>query len=399
MRTTVNTVLKITRLGALALAIPMASLAQVPAAAGTAPDDAKIKSDHQQQTAADFNRALFDHDLRAVDSILGGKPDKSRTGMYRRAAAFLLENDVDMQRAEKYAAIAYELSRETYAHPADEYDRQIAPPNVSKASELMGSIAASKGDFATAMRYYTEKPDTPRSGSAKMEALYLLTVAHSDKYATVKQKLASKVSSGDFSPEIKAAVQLVYNKENRGKAEGFETYYDSLKAMYKPENDQARNEELSRLKKQMTGRQADDFSLFDTEGKRVILSSLKGKVVVLDFWATWCVPCLASFPAMRRVMDKYETEQDVVFLFVNTMEKDKDIKSWIAKFKAEHNYTFPILLDTDNKVMSSFHSMGLPTKAIIDREGIIRFTTVGFSGDAELVSELTDMIELTKSAK
>lgn len=399
MKTIINLSCKITGLIILALVIPAVSFAQVPATVGAAPDTAKIKPDVRMQPAAALNKALFSHDLQAIDALLAGKPDKAKTGTYRRVAVFLLENEIDLQMAEKYAAIAYNLSKETYAHPSDAYDRQIGPGNLSKASELMGSIAASKGDFAKAMQYFTETPDSPRSGSAKMEALYLLTVAHSDQYKAVKQKLESKVSGGDFGPEIKTAVQLVYNKENPGKAGSFEAYYNSLKAQYKVESDTVRNKELVGLKTQMIGRPSPEFSLFDTEGKRVTLASLKGKTVVLDFWATWCVPCIASFPAMRRVMDKYKDDQDVVFLFINTMERDKDIKSWITKFKTEHNYSFRMLLDSDSKVVSSFNSMGLPTKVIIDKDGMIQFTTMGFSGDLALISELTGMIELTKNAK
>jgi alkyl hydroperoxide reductase subunit AhpC len=102
---------------------------------------------------------------------------------------------------------------------------------------------------------------------------------------------------------------------------------------------------------------------------------------------------------MRRVTDKYKDDPDVVFLFVNTREKKTEIGSWITKFKTDHNYSFRMLLDSDSKVASSYGCSGLPTKAIIDKDGMIRFMTVGFSGDSELVKELPDMIELTKNAK
>jgi thiol-disulfide isomerase/thioredoxin len=398
MKATANFFWKVMVLVGSILAASAVSFAQKPIAAGATPAAAEVKSDMQQQ-AFDFNKALFSHDLRAIDAILSGKPDKARLGLYRRAATVLLESGLDIQEAEKYATIAYELSGQMYAHPADEYEREVGSSNLSKALELLGSIAATKGDFVKALQYFTRTPDTPRAGSAKMEALHLLTVAHSDRYASVKPNLESKVSSGDFSPEIKAAIQIVYSKENPDKADGFEAYYNSLKASYKPENDPTRVEELSRLKGQMIGIPAPDFSLFDTDGKQVILSSLKGKVIVLDFWATWCVPCIASFPAMQRVLDKYKDDQDVVFLFVNTRERDKDIKSWITKFKAAHTYSFRMLLDNDSKVMDSFKSPALPAKAVIDKDGRMQFTTMGYSGDESLVSELSDMIELSKKAK
>lgn len=152
-------------------------------------------------------------------------------------------------------------------------------------------------------------------------------------------------------------------------------------------------------KGQMTNGPAPEFSLYDTDGKLVTGSSLKGKVIVLDFWATWCVPCQASFPAMQRVVNKYKADKEVVFLFVNTMERDKDVQSWIAKFKKEHSYSFRILLDKDNKVDAAFDVAGLPTKIIIDKSGMIRFTTMGFEGDSSLEKELISMIESTKNAR
>jgi thiol-disulfide isomerase/thioredoxin len=397
MKVVVNFFCKIIVAIILISAIPIVSFAQVPAAAGTAPDTAKIKPYVLLQYMV--GRALAKKDIKAVDSILAGKPVENRTGIYLRVAAYLLENEMDLQMAEKYAGMAYGLSGETYAHPSDGNDRTISLSNLSKASEIMGCLAASKGDFVKAMRYFTETTDAAGSGSPKMETLYLLTVAHSDRYKTVKQKLESKVSSGDLSPEIKTAIQLVYNKENPNKADGFETYYDRLNRLNQSNGNSDGDQALSGLKAQMVTEPAPEFSLLDTEGNGVTRSSLKGKVVILDFWATWCVPCLASFPAMQRVVDKYKADRNVVFLFVNTMEKEKDVRSWIAKFKKEHNYPFRILLDNDSKVVSSYKSMGLPTKVIIDKNGMIRFTTTGFSGDSSLVSELVDMIELTKNTK
>jgi len=69
---------------------------------------------------------------------------------------------------------------------------------------------------------------------------------------------------------------------------------------------------------------APDFRLKDMSGKDVTLSSLKGKVVVLDFWATWCVPCHENFPAVQKVVDHYKNDQNVVFLFIDTREKSAD---------------------------------------------------------------------------
>ena len=156
---------------------------------------------------------------------------------------------------------------------------------------------------------------------------------------------------------------------------------------------------MADAKGQMTNSPAPEFSLYDTKGKLVTLQSLKGKVIVLDFWATWCTPCLASFPAMQRVVTKYKADKDVVFLFVNTLERNKDVQSWIAGFKKEHPYSFRILLDKENRVNAAYDVAGLPAKVIIDKSGIIRFTSMGFGGDSSLEKELVSMIESTKNAR
>lgn len=153
---------------------------------------------------------------------------------------------------------------------------------------------------------------------------------------------------------------------------------------------------LTELQAQMTNDPAPEFSLYDTDGKLVTLSSLKGKIIVLDFWATWCVPCLASFSAIQYVMDKYKADKDVVFLFVNTMERNKDIRSWNSDFQKEHAYSFKVLLDKENKVSAAYKATGLPAKVIIDKNGMIRFTTSGYSGYSALINELPAMIELVK---
>ena len=153
---------------------------------------------------------------------------------------------------------------------------------------------------------------------------------------------------------------------------------------------------LTELQAQMKNDPAPEFSLYDTDGKLVTLSSLKGKVIVLDFWATWCVPCLASFSAIQHVMDKYKADKDVVFLFINTMERNKDIQSWISDFQKEHAWSFRVLLDKENRVSATYKGTSLPTKTIIDKNGMIRFTTLGYSGYSVLINELPAMIELAK---
>ncbi|WCT14363.1 TlpA family protein disulfide reductase [Mucilaginibacter jinjuensis] len=144
---------------------------------------------------------------------------------------------------------------------------------------------------------------------------------------------------------------------------------------------------------------APDFNLKDFSGKTVSLAALKGKVVILDFWATWCVPCHENFPAMKQITDHYKADADVVFLFIDTREKAPNYIQLAKADMKKHNYDFHVIFDepgTDgkqNKYYNTLGMLGIPTQFIIDRQGIIRYKFVGFD------SRLTDQEKMANSVK
>ncbi len=126
------------------------------------------------------------------------------------------------------------------------------------------------------------------------------------------------------------------------------------------------------LPKQMKLFKAPDFSLKNEDGKIYKLSDYKGKLVIINFWATWCPPCRYEMPAMERAWKKLKGK-GVVLLAINVGED----ANTIFEFAAKYPMTFPVLLDRNAEVVKKYKVTGLPTTYIISPEGIVIHRAMG----------------------
>lgn len=117
---------------------------------------------------------------------------------------------------------------------------------------------------------------------------------------------------------------------------------------------------------ELVGKKAPDFILTDIHGKNLSLSSLKGRTVIINFWATWCPPCRAEMPSLNRLYKEYRT-RGLVVLAISTDTSANVVKGYLNK----NPFDFTILLDTDNKVSRQFRVFSIPTSFLIDKNSVI----------------------------
>ena len=129
-----------------------------------------------------------------------------------------------------------------------------------------------------------------------------------------------------------------------------------------------------------------DFEVALVTGETFRLSDYAGKIVVVDLWATWCPPCVASMPYLQQLSEEYADQ--VVILGVNCGDKAATVQSFVA----DKGYTFPIAIDEDLDILYNyFYTDGIPYTVFIDTEGNLAYTHLG-GGDA-VYQELKEIID------
>ena len=138
---------------------------------------------------------------------------------------------------------------------------------------------------------------------------------------------------------------------------------------------------------------APDFTLKTVDGKSLTLSDIRGKVVLIDFWATWCEPCHDSIPVFERFHKEYR-EEGFVVLGVNVDGDSEYVPNFVRRFRM----TYPVLLDEGLAVMRSYRVRGLPNMFLLDKNGRVRKHWIGIDDALEGVMETQIQILLDEDA-
>lgn len=141
----------------------------------------------------------------------------------------------------------------------------------------------------------------------------------------------------------------------------------------------------------LTGKQAPEFNGTDINGNEINLSDYRGKIVLLDFWASWCGPCQEEFPFLIDFYRKFKKDSLIV-LAVNIDNKKENVLRFLNKYRAKN--MFPVIFDPEKIIPPLYELNGMPTSVFIDKEGIIRFTHTGFNNSSkkQFTEELTTLL-------
>lgn len=365
---------------------------------GNSPADAKRLSPLYERLASIYgatgNYEKFD--FYAEQIVNKG----SRAGLYNSVAWPLAEKNEHSAYAAKISKLSLELLD---AAKDDEY-----PPFFDSKESYLGSllrgyamfadtyalILHNLGNDAEAVVYQGKAADYSDAEGNARYVMYLDLSGNKEKAFVEAERFLKEGKGTDVMRERLKSLYAV-----KGLSMPFETYIAALERAVK-------EKEHAEWVKKMVDIPAPDFSLLNLKGEAVSLAGLKGKIVILDYWATWCGPCVASFPGMQKAVNKYANDPNVVFLFINTRQTEPNREELVKKFVADKKYTFNVLYDTKSKqdpnkfdLINAYDVPGIPTKFIIDGNGKIRFKVVGFSGSADgVVTEIDTMIGLVKSS-
>ena len=367
------------------------------------PEDLTRKNTIQDSYRAQLANAYLEAgDTKGYEKYAARVKDKMSLAMGLNNVAYeKAKKDENLAEDEKLSKRSLEIAQGNVDHPAASpytslsQARKDAQEVYDLYADTYAYILYKEHKYAEALPYEKGVYERSKGRDAEINENYANILVANGEYAEAKAVVETAIKAGKSSAPMQEDLKQAYVKL-KGNDKGYDEYLASLQNAMK-------NKLREDLVKEMMNKPAPQFTLKDFNGTPVSLASLKGKIVIVDFWATWCGPCKASFPGMQMAVNKYKDNPNVKFLFIDTWETSDNWMEGAKKYITDNHYTFNVLEDEkgedgrQSKVISQFDVQGIPTKFVIDQSGNIRFKHVGFSGSAQgIVDDISSMIEMLK---
>ena len=332
-----------------------------------------------------------------AENFLNNNVSEPNSNIYNTVAWDMVEKGINLQTATKLAEKGIAIARKDLEMPigdkpsylTDKEWRENQKRNLGMILDTYATALLKMDEVEKSLPFFEESVELLNKSDKEINDHYAEALIKTDQNQKAYKFTEQVLKQGNKTPKIEE-----YFKKSwvavKGSDDGLEDFFAKL-------NEEGINKLKADLAKEMLDTSAPDFSLEDLEGNTVSLADLKGKTLILDFWATWCGPCIRAFPGMQKAVDKFKDNDSVKFLFINTWERGEGVKEKVANFIKEKEVTFHVLMDSESKVVEAYGVEGIPTKFVVDKNGKIRFKSVGFSGDDQkLVDELSLMIDMLK---
>lgn len=371
--------------------------------------------DKKVQMAQEFEVLFPDKKLNSLphDLVVNGYRDaRDYTGAFRYLksnqdkvspfrfyyiASRMLEEKADLQTALMITELGIQQNRKNLLNESSSREKHETVKDAIEVKEtalaysllVNGKVLNELNQKPEALHSFEEMVSVTKSTSPELNEVYAKSLIENEKFETAMIQIENNLRNGTHTPIMKDLLKTAYTKV-KGSDSGFDEYISEFESL-------AKEKLFEKLNAEIISKPAPQFSLVDLDGNTVSLYELKGKIVMIDFWATWCGPCIASFPGLQQTVNSYTDDPDVKFLFINSWERVQNKKQNASDFIKKNNYTFQVLMDEENKVITDYKVTGIPTKFIIDKDQNIRFINIGYSGTPEgLVEEISAMIEMIR---
>jgi peroxiredoxin len=250
----------------------------------------------------------------------------------------------------------------------------LACPHGSRAQAGEPTWTSDEKPIYDQIRHLRDLPDDVRAGATKQLAIQIRQLPVTPTKLVLAYDLANLSTEGDFGhdtlQEVATTLAGALRERPISQDNGRPAApYVELAELVRYEHVQASSDDpqfaaaMSKLEADDASRQQADFTLADLRGKTWNLKELRGKVVLVNFWATWCPPCRKEIPDLETLYNRFEA-QGLVILGISDEDANK-----VKPFVAERNITYPVLLDPGRKVNELFQVAGIPKTFIYDRSG------------------------------